>query len=142
MCFFGGLYHDKGHKTANVTVTSTASAVVYSFTVKSSSAASGIGYSKNTVLNFNYTPVNITTFANLVSNSTYRWSTTTTSKNNKTWYYCIESGTTSGGVPRLQVLYNSSKSTSGAAVVGLDIKYSGVRVKPTENIVKGRQYVN
>lgn len=126
----------------NVTVTSTASAVVYSFTVKSSSAVSGIGYTKDTVLNFNYTPVNITTFANLVSNSTYRWSTTTTSKNNKTWYYCIESGTTSGGVSRLQVLYNSSKSTSGTAVVGLDIKYSGVRVKPTENIVKGRQYVN
>lgn len=123
----------------NVTVTSSASAAVYSFTAKSTSGISGIGYTTSTVLTFKYTPVNITTFANLTSNSTYMWSTTTTSRNGTTFYYYMESYTTSGNSKNLRIRYNSSKTTNKAAIIG-ELKYDNKLVKQTDSIVANRQY--
>lgn len=123
----------------NVTVTSSASAAVYSFTAKSTSGLSGIGYTTSTVLTFKYTPVNITTFANLTSNSTYMWSTTTTSRNGTTFYYYMESYTTKGNSKNLRIRYNSSKTTNNAAIIG-ELQYGNKLVKQTDSIVANRQY--
>ena len=135
MCFFGGLYHDKGHKTANVTVTSTATAATGYFYVYLSTNTS--------TYTFSYTPATQSKFSDIISTTTYKAATNNPQgSGTKSRYGWIKifSYSVTGGSGSYPCFYASSNGVNGSGATRTRLSYGGTAQENNSTIVKGGTY--